>query len=156
MPHVCSLPRRPSQTNSLSDPCRSQLTKAGPGPAACRRPSASTDRGGDGRTPPWTPSRSPRGPSSPLHPLCRLSLACFSSLVASQERREEEFFFVGPLSLPRVARCAGMSRSHEGATALSRFRRLLQGGRGLCPPGTRGCCIRAAARERRSGGEGIL
>ena len=33
--------------------------------------------------------RSPRGPSSLSHPPCRSSLACFGSLAASQERREE-------------------------------------------------------------------
>ena len=100
---VRSLARRASQHNLLPNYGRHQHTTLRAGPAACRRPSASTDCGGGGRAPPRTPLIAEASVVAvlPIVPVV-LGVFCQPRRVAGEEGGG--VLFVGPLPLPPVSR----------------------------------------------------
>ena len=128
MPWVRDSPFRSSRNNSLPVMAGYNHVMLGAGCASYRRPSVSTDRGVGDRSPPRTPliaTASVIVVPPILAPV--LGVFCQSHRVEGDERGGVLSCRSADSPSPPVACRIGLSRSSEGATALSRFWRLLRG-----------------------------
>ena len=116
MPRVCNSSRRASQTGSFFGPGLFQHTTTASGPASCRRPWASTGRGGGSRAPSRTPSTAAASVvATPVHRAGRPRLFWQPCRVTGTEGGGGEgVLFSRSAGPPPLARRTGPSRSFDG------------------------------------------